>query len=111
MMLLKNLTKAYISTVETQNNHGEYEKQWTFLKIVFLNLQQDINELDRQSNGEINYDIYKARTDIDYKLENGYGVSFTDISKSNDFIPEYKILSQNKIGNSITYRLERYYGD
>ena len=110
-MLLKNLTKVYISEVETQNNHGEYEKSWKFLKTAFLNLQQDINELDRQSNGEVNYDIYKARTDKDYNLENGYGVSLTDISNETNFIPEYRILNQNKIGNSIMYRLERYYGN
>ena len=139
-MLLRNLSKVYISKAKELNDHGEYTKKWEFIGaktvniindftveemdyilvkdlcenndgIAYLNLQQDINELDRMSNGEINYDIYKARTDKEYNIKNGYGISLTDISNIKDFKPEYRVLDQRKIGNSITYRLERYYGN
>lgn len=110
-MLLKNLVKVYISKAEETNDHGEYSKKWEFVNTAFLNLQQDINELDRKSTGEVNYDIYKARTDIKYNIENGYGISLEDISQSTEFVPQYRVLDQNKIGNNITYRLEKYYGN
>lgn len=110
-MLLRNLTKVYLSKAEERKDHGEVKKTWKFVSIAFLNLQQDINELDRKSSGEVNYDIYKARTDKDYRIENGYGVSLRDISKSSEFVPEYRVLDQSKIGNITMYRLERYYGN
>lgn len=110
-MLLKDLTKVYISKAEKTNNHGEYSKTWKFVKTAFFNIQQDINELDIKSTGEVNYDIIKCRTDKQYSIENGFGISFTDISKLGNFKPEYRILDQNKIGNTTTYRLEKYYGD
>lgn len=110
-MLLKNLTKVYISKAEETNDHGEYSKKWKFVEIAFLNLQQDMNELDRKSTGEVNYDIWKARTNKDYNLENGYGISLKDISKHGEFIPEYRVLDQSEIGNTRMYRLEKYYGN
>jgi hypothetical protein len=110
-MQIKNLTKVYISKSEEVKDHGEPTKQWTYISYAFLNLQQDVNELDVKSTGEVNYDIYKARTDREYNIKNGYGISLTDISKSNNFIPEYRVLDQNKIGNTVLYRLEKYYGD
>ena len=110
-MLLKNLTKVYISKAEEIKDHGESNKKWSYVSTAFLNLQQDINELDTKSTGEVNYDIYKARTDRGYSIENGYGISLTDISEAENFIPEYRVLDQSKIGNTTMYRLEKYYGD
>lgn len=140
-MLLKNLTKVYISKPIKVKDHGEPNTIWEFLGtkdlvntidnltveelnemtikdlenvhhgIAFLNLQQDLNELDTKSTGEVNYDIYKARTDRDYEIKNGYGISLTDISKLDSFKPEYRVLDQTKIGSTVVYRLERYYGD
>ena len=109
-MLLKNLTKVYISKAEEIKDHGEAIKKWSFVSTAYLNLQQDINELDTKSTGEINYDIYKARTDRGYLIKNGYGISLIDISKSKDFTPEYRVLNQSKIGNTTLYRLEKYHG-
>lgn len=109
-MLLKNLTKVYISKAEEIKDHGESDKKWSYISTAFLNLQQDINELDTKSTGEVNYDIYKARTDREYSIENGYGISLTDISKAEKFIPEYRVKDQSKIGDTTMYRLEKYYG-
>lgn len=110
-MLLKNLTKVYISKAKETKDHGENDKKWSYISIAFFNLQQDINELDTKSTGEVNYDIYKARTDIEYDIKNGYGVSLTDISQADKFVPEYRIKDQSKIGNTTMYRLEKYYGN
>lgn len=110
-MLLKNLTKVYISKAEEISDHGEPSKVWQFVSTAYLNLQQDINELDVKSTGEVNYDIFKGRTDKQYNILNGYGISLKDISKEEKIIPEYRVLDQNKIGNTTVYRLEKYYGD
>ncbi len=110
-MLLKNLTKVYLSKAEEKKDHGEIEKTWKFVSTAFLNLQQDVNELDRRSSGEVNYDIYKARTDRCYGIENGYGISLNDVSKSSKLVPEYRVLDQSRIGNTRMYRLEKYYGN
>ena len=110
-MLLKNLTKVYLSRADEMKDHGESNKKWKYVSTAYLNLQQDINELDTKSTGEVNYDIYKARTDRNYNIENGYGVSLTDISEMNNFIPEYRVLDHSIIGKTIVYRLEKYLGD
>ena len=110
-MLLKNLTKVYISKAEEICDHGEASKVWEFVSTAYFNLQQDINELDVKSTGEVNYDILKARTDKQYNILNGYGISLKDISKEEKIVPEYRVLDQNKIGDTTVYRLEKYYGD
>ncbi len=110
-MLLKNLSKVYVSKADVRKEHGEVKRRWRFIFIAFFNLQQDVNELDRMSSGEVNYDIYKARTDRNYGIENGFGISLNDVSRSSEFVPEYRVLDQSKIGSTIMYRLERYYGN
>lgn len=77
---------------------------------IYLNLQQDLNELDRKSTGEVDYSIYKGRTTQNYNVQKGDGVSLTDISASSEFVPEYRILDINKIGNTYVYRMEKYNG-
>lgn len=106
-MLLRDLTKVYISEYEEIEDHGETEKIWKYKGIAWLNMQNDVNELDRKSTGEVDYSIYKGRTTKDYDIQKGYGISFKDISKSKEFIPEYKVLDKNKIGSTYVYRMEK----
>lgn len=106
-MLLKNLKKIYISEYETVNDHGEKSKKWKYKGIAWLNMQQDVNELDRKSTGEVDYSIYKGRTDREYNIQKGNGISFEDILKLEKFIPDYQVLDANKIGNAYTYRMEK----
>lgn len=110
-MLLKDLTKVYISKPVRKKNHGEYEIRWIFIKEAYLNLQQDVNELDRNPTGEINYDIVKARIDKQYDIRNGYGISLKDIRKVEKIVPEYRVLDHSIIGDSYLYRLEQYHGN
>lgn len=112
-MLLRDLTKVYISEYEEIEDHGETEKVWKFKPMskkkpyACLNMQQDVNELDRKSTGEVDYSTYKGRTTRDYDIQKGNGISFEDISKLEKFIPEYRVLDKNKIGSTYVYRMEK----
>lgn len=110
-MLLRDLTKVYVSRAKEINNHGEAEKKWQYISNAFFNLQQDVNELDRKSSGEVDYSIYKARTQQIYNIQKGDGISLTDISGMEKFIPEYRVIDMNQIGNTYIYRWEQYNGD
>lgn len=110
-MLLRDLTKVYISEYETINDHGEKSKIWKYKGIAWLNLQQDVNELDRKPTGEVDYSIVNARTDKEYNIEKGNGISFKDISQLQKFAPEYTVTDAPKIGSTILYKLEKYNGN
>lgn len=141
-MLIKDLTKVWVSEYEVMNNYGEKTKKWKIkkdgitinninemsvkklneLKVkelsikdksndIWLNIQQDINELDRNSSGEIDYSIENARTDMDYDIQKGNGISITDISNVENFVPEYIVTDKIKIGRTTLYKLEKYNGN
>ncbi len=116
-MLLRDLTKVWVSEYETVNNRGEKSKNWKFKpmdtkqKYVYLNLQQDINELDRKPTGEVDYSIEKARTDVDYNIQKGNGISLTDISELEYFVPDYLVTDKIKIGSTTLYKLEKNNGN
>ena len=106
-MLLRDLTKVYISEYEEIEDHGEPDQVWKYKGIAWLNMQQDVNELDRKSTGEVDYSTYKGRTTSEYDIQKGNGISFEDISKLKEFIPKYKVLDKNKIGSTYVYRMEK----
>lgn len=110
-MLLRDLIKVYISEYETINNFGEKSKKWKYKGIAWLNLQQDINELDRKPTGEVDYSIINARTDKEYDIKKGNGISLTDISQSDNFVPDYIVTDNPKIGNTTLYKLEQNNGN
>ena len=110
-MLVKDLTKVWISEYEKVNDHGETKKEWKFKNTAYLNLQQDLNELDRNSAGEVDYSIENARTDMNYDIQKGNGISLTDISKLDSFVPDYTVTDCPKIGNTTLYKLEKYNGN
>lgn len=102
-MLLRDLTKVYISEYEEIEDHGETEKIWKYKGQAWLNMQQDVNELDKKSTGEVDYSIYKGRSTRDYEIQKGDGVSFEDVSKLEKFKPQYKVTDKNKIGSTYLY--------
>lgn len=106
-MLLRDLTKVYISKYEEIEDHGETEKKWKYKSMAWLNMQQDVNELDRKSTGEVDYSTYKARTTREYDIQKGNGISFEDVSKLEEFKPQYKVTDKNKIGNTYLYICEK----
>ena len=110
-MLLRDLTKVYVSRAEKINNHGEPKKTWNYISTAFFNLQQDVNELDRKCSGEVDYSIYKARTQQVYDIQKGDGISLANISDMEKFVPEYRVIDINQIGSTYVYRLEQYNGN
>lgn len=116
-MLLRDLTEVWISEYEEVNNYGEKSKIWRFKKLntktgtAFLNLQQDVNELDRKPTGEVDYSIVNARTDIDFGIKKGNGISLTDISRQGKFKPDYIVTDNPKIGDTRLLKLKQYNGD
>ena len=95
-MLLRDLTKVYISEYEEVDDHGEPDSIWKYKGQAWLNMQNDVNELDKKSTGE-----------VDYSIKKGDGISFEDISKMEKFKPEYKVTDKNKIGNTYVYICEK----
>lgn len=106
-MLLRDLIKVYISEYEEIGDHGEPDKVWKYKGQAWLNMQQDVNELDRKSTGEVDYSTYKGRTTRDYNIQKGNGISFEDISESEEFKPQYKVTDKNKIGSTYVYICEK----
>ena len=89
---------------------GEKSKKWKYKGVAWLNLQQDVNELDRKPTGEVDYSIVNARTNRDYDILKGNGISLIDISKEENFTPDYTITDNPKIGTTTLYKLEKYNG-
>lgn len=110
-MLTKDLTKVWISEHTTINDHGEKEKKWKYKGIAWLNLQQDLNKLDRKTNGEVDYSIENARTDMEYNIAKGDGISLKDISKIEQIIPDYIVTDNPKVGKNTLYKLEKNNGN
>lgn len=110
-MLTKDLTKVWISEHTTINDHGEKEKKWKYKGIAWLNLQQDLNELGRKTNGEVDYSIENARTDMEYNIAKGDGISLKDISKIEQIIPDYIVTDNPKVGKNTLYKLEKNNGN
>ncbi len=110
-MLTKDLTKVYISEYEEIEDHGETDKKWKYKSIAWLNMQSDISELDRKTTGEIDYSIINARTNRNYDIQKGNGISLTDISKLEDFVPDYIVTDNPKIGRNTLYKLEKNNGN
>ncbi|MCI8760421.1 MAG: hypothetical protein HFJ34_04800 [Clostridia bacterium] len=141
-MLLRDLTRVWVSEYETINHYGEKSKKWHLKKVglavsdintmsveelnkievnkliaknrndlIWLNIQQDINELDRKPTGEVDYSIEKARTNMEYDIQKGNGISLTDISKLENFVPDYIVTDKTKIGNTTLYKLEKNNGN
>ena len=110
-MLLRDLTQVWISEYEEIKEHGEPRKVWKYKGEAWLNLQQDINELDRKPTGEVDYSVIKARTNMDYEIEKGNGISLINISESESFIPDYTVTDNPKIGSTTLYKLTQYNGE
>lgn len=115
-MLLRNLNEVWVSEYEKIDDHAEKIKKWKFKamntksKTAFLNIQQDINELDRNSAGEVDYSILKARTTSNYQIIKGNGISLTSIERLDKFEPEYIVTDMLKIGMTVLYKLEKNNG-
>ena len=105
-MLLRDLVTVYISRNTPINNYGEYTASWQPVGTAYLNIQQDLDELDRKTSGLTDYGIWKARTTFDYDIRKGDGISLSSVG-----LPQYRVLDIQKIGKTTVYRMEAYNGD
>ena len=105
-MLLRDLVQVYILRNTPVNNYGEYTASWASIGTAYLNIQQDLDELDRKPSGLTDYGIWKARTTTDYGIQKGDGISLSDV-----LVPQFRVLDIQRIGNTIVYRMEAYNGD
>ena len=116
-MLIRDLKEVWIAEYEEINDHGEKEKKWNYKKLntrrgtAFLNLQQDLNELDRKSTGETDYSIVNGRTDKDYDIKKGNGICLSDISETEKIKPDYIVTDNPKVGRTTLYKLEKNNGN
>lgn len=113
-MRLRDLTKCYIYSVTTTKSHGESTKQWSYKGEYDLNVQQDLNELDKNQAGLIDYNIIKIRTDYDYNIAKNDYVSFNQLELVNGYTtepPEYRVENKVKVGTTTTYTCNLYNGE
>lgn len=114
-MRLKNLTKCYFYKHEKGKVDGEYSTKWKFIGEYLLNKQDNINELDKNVAGDVNFENIKLITDKKLELEKGVGVSFEQLELDDENYtskpPKYTIAGYLQIGRSSTYTLDIYYGE
>ena len=106
-MLVRDLTLVYILRNTPIKNYGEYSANWQGTGTAYLNIQQDLDEYDRNTSGLTDYGIWKARTTANYDIRKGDGITASQSAT----IPEYRVLDIQKIGKTTVYRLEAYNGD
>ncbi len=110
-MRIKNLSKMYIYKSEKILKKGEYITNWYYKDEEMLNSQQDIDELNRNSAGEIDYEIVKLRIDRKVDIDKGDGISFSPLEVDdnkkviNDKKPYYLVENKPQIGKTTLYTL------
>lgn len=101
----------YIYKPDKKLIKGEYITNWIFKGEEMLNPQQDIDELNRNSAGEIDYEIVKLRIDREVNIDKGDGISFSPLEVDenkkviNDGKPDYIVENKPKIGKTTLYTL------
>jgi hypothetical protein len=106
-MKLKDLTQIWICSPNRTNTNGEYVTSWDYQGTEHLNLQQDLNDLDRNQAGSIDYSILKGRTDKETIIEKGDGIYLTDVSSSSNPTPDYVVKGILQIGNTKVITLNK----
>ncbi len=114
-MKLVNLKCVYFYSPVESKTDGEIQKRWKYKDKKRLNKQDDINELDRNSAGTIDYDRTKLLIDYDINLNKGDGVSLKEIEIDSEGYtiepPQYIVIAKPKIGKKTTYTCEIYHGE
>lgn len=109
-MKLKNLTQIWVCSPTRTNADGEFTTIWSYQGTEYLNLQQDLNDLDRNTAGEVDYSILKGRTDKPTIIKKGDGIYLTNVSSSTNPKPEYTVKGILTIGKTSTITLNKYLG-
>ena len=113
-MKLVNLKYIYFYSPEEIKIDGETQKKWKYKDKKRLNKQDDINELDRNSAGTIDYDRTKLLIDYDINLNKGDGVSLKELEIKDGYTiepPQYVVIAKPSIGKKTTFTCEIYHGE
>lgn len=114
-MKIKDLVDCWIYEVETTKKDGETIKKWKYKAHKRLNVQQDINELDRNQAGLIDYDKLKIRNDHKINLNKNDGISLYKLKLDKDGHttepPQYRVVSNPRVGRCTTFTCEIYHGE
>lgn len=113
-MRIKNLIDVWVYSPKITKIDGEPSKKWLFKTKLKLNVQQDINELDRNTAGLIDYDKIKIRNDCEISIEKNDGISLNEISMEDGYTlnpPQYIVMSKTKVGKSVTCVCEINHGE
>lgn len=113
-MRIKNLVTCYVYSPIKKKIDGETSVAWQYKDEFELNSQQDINELDVNEAGVVDYDRLKIRIDYDVDIQKGDGISFKKLKIENGITktpPEYKVIAKPRVGKATTYTCEIYHGE
>lgn len=109
-MKIKDLTQIWISSPNRTNVDGEFTTTWVYQGTEYLNLQQDLNELDRNQMGEVDYSIVKGRTTLETIIKKGDGIYLVDVSSSTNPTPKYTVKAIQEIGTTKIITLNQFNG-
>ena len=111
-MKLINLSKCYIYIPIKSKKDGEITTNWQYKDTFFLNKQQDVNELDTNMAGYVDFEVLKLRTDKELNIDKGDGVAFRELNlKDSKDKPSYIVAGFLKVGRCTTYTLNTYHGE
>lgn len=108
-MRIINLSNCFIYSPVVTKTDGEIIKKWKYKFTKKLNVQQDINELDKTPAGIIDYERIKIRYDKDVSIEKNDGISLEELKVKDNFTidkPKYVVVSKTKVGRNITFICE-----
>jgi hypothetical protein len=107
---IKHLTQVWVCSPNRTNVDGEFTTIWTYKGTEYLNLQQDLNDLDRNQMGEVDYSVFKGRTDKTTIITKGDGIYLTDVSSSTNPIPNFTVKGLLTIGKASIITLNKFLG-
>ncbi len=115
-MKLSNLRKCYIYEPIKTKIDGEISTKWKYKDEHLLNVQQDVNELDKNTAGYIDFEILKLRTDKKISINKNDGISFNWLNIDQDNYvteskPSYTVAGYLRNGRCTTYTINIYHGE
>lgn len=116
-MRIKNRHKFYVYKKVPTKIDGESLINWKYKDHFYLNDQQDINELDKNTSGVVDYDTLKLRIRKSINLEKTDGISSIELNTDknnlvvNNEKPQYTVESTNVIGKSHLFTCKTYNGE
>ena len=113
-MKIKDLTRVYVYSPIAEKVDGETSVRWQYKDSYLVNIQQDINELDITSAGEIDSTRIKIRIDYPINIEKRDGISLSELTLEDGYTttpPAFVVMADPKIGRATTYTCVLYYGE